>query len=152
VYEDRPDPFSTYRSGFEVRTVRRCTAIEVVSHREDGVDLAIRTVHLVYLDARDVKPGRLPANGVSLLSQIKVEGHDGAASEWLPPLEFDYTRFHPDRRDFFPVTGPDMPPGSLARPDQELVDLTGDGLPDILQMNGVVRYWRNLGDGRFDLP
>src|SRR5207248_35993 len=23
---------------------------------------------------------------------------------------------------------------------------------DILEMNGAVRYWRNLGEGRFDLP
>jgi RHS repeat-associated protein len=152
VYEDRPefDRHSSYRSGFEIRTVRRCVAIEVASHAEE--DVLIRTVHLVYLDQRSLEPGQLPANGVSLLSQIRVEGHDGASSEWLPQLEFDYTRFHPDRRDFFPVTGPGMPPGSLARPDQELVDLTGDGLPDILQMNGTVRYWRNLGNGQFDLP
>jgi len=34
----------------------------------------------------------------------------------------------------------------------ELADLFGNGLPDILEMNGLVRYWRNLGDGRFDLP
>ena len=34
----------------------------------------------------------------------------------------------------------------------ELVDLHGFGLPDILEMNGVVRYWRNLGNGSFDLP
>jgi hypothetical protein len=138
VYEDRPDHHSSYRSGFEIRTTRRCKAIEVASHA--GVDQLIRTMHFVYLDQRGAEVGPLPANGVSLLSQIRVEGHDGGDSEWLPPLEFDYTRFHPDRRDFFPVTGPDMPPGSLARPDQELVDLTGDGLPDILQMNGTVRY------------
>ncbi|HVH12887.1 MAG TPA: toxin TcdB middle/N-terminal domain-containing protein, partial [Longimicrobium sp.] len=32
----------------------------------------------------------------------------------------------------------------------ELVDLFGRGLPDLLEMNGRVRYWRNLGGGRFD--
>ena len=32
------------------------------------------------------------------------------------------------------------------------MDLFGNGLPDILEMNGTVRYWRNLGGGRFDLP
>ena len=45
-----------------------------------------------------------------------------------------------------------MPATSLAHPDLELVDLFGNGLPDILEMNGTVRYWRNLGGGRFDLP
>src|SRR5262249_46857369 len=28
----------------------------------------------------------------------------------------------------------------------------GNGLPDLIEMNGIVRYWRNLGDGCFDLP
>ena len=34
----------------------------------------------------------------------------------------------------------------------ELADLFGNGLPDILQMNGVVQYWQNLGNGRFAPP
>ncbi len=35
--------------------------------------------------------------------------------------------------------------------DLELADLFGNGLPDVLELNGTARYWRNLGDGRFDL-
>ena len=73
-------------------------------------------------------------------------------SEWLPPLEFNYTRFEPAGRHFLPLQGRDLPATSLAHPDLELVDLFGNGLPDILEMNGTVRYWRNLGGGRFDLP
>ncbi|RCJ42356.1 hypothetical protein A6770_35100 [Nostoc minutum NIES-26] len=73
-------------------------------------------------------------------------------TEWLPPLEFGYTRFEPQGRNFFPLTGADLPPGSLARPEYELADLFGNGLPDILEMNGTVRYWRNLGNGKFDRP
>ena len=34
----------------------------------------------------------------------------------------------------------------------ELIDLIGNGLPDVLEMNGTVRYWRNCGNGRFDPP
>lgn len=45
-----------------------------------------------------------------------------------------------------------MPPLSLAHPQLELVDLFGSGLPDMLEMNGYVRYWRNLGNRQFDLP
>src|SRR6266516_2393564 len=29
TYEDRPDPFSDYRAGFEIRTVRRCSGVVV---------------------------------------------------------------------------------------------------------------------------
>ncbi|MEL6441291.1 MAG: hypothetical protein AAFQ80_18810 [Cyanobacteria bacterium J06621_8] len=34
----------------------------------------------------------------------------------------------------------------------ELADLFGNGMPDILQMNGTVRYWRNRGNGKFAPP
>ena len=40
----------------------------------------------------------------------------------------------------------------MANPDLELVDLFGHGLPDILELGGTARYWRNLGNGRFDRP
>src|SRR5262249_50706064 len=35
----------------------------------------------------------------------------------------------------------------------ELVDFTGDGLPDVLQLRGsITRYFRNRGDGSWDRP
>ena len=33
-----------------------------------------------------------------------------------------------------------------------MVDLFGNGLPDIVQMNGAAQFWRNLGNGLFDIP
>src|SRR5206468_1653945 len=155
-YEERPDPFSHYRSGFEIRTIRRCTRIEVMTN--PGTETPVRTYHLIYADQlgeppwTDAQVRPLPVNGVSLLSQIRVEGHDGGLSEWLPPLEFEYSLFEPDRRNLLSVTGPDLPPGSLARPEYEIADLFGNGLPDIIEMDDSVRYWRNLGGGRFDWP
>jgi RHS repeat-associated protein len=150
AYDQRPDPFSQYRSGFEIRTVQRCTHIDIVT--DPGTETPVRTYHLTYLDQRPSMAAKLPLNRVSLLSQIQVEGHDGPVSEWMPPLEFGHTQFEPRGRCFIPITGPSLPPASLADPSYELADLTGSGLPDILQMNGVIRYWRNLGGGRFDLP
>jgi hypothetical protein len=154
VYQQRPDPFSEYRSSFEIRTVRRCTRIEVSTH--PAAEILTRTYQFIYLDQRvakrELSPNQLPLNGVSLLSQVKVVGHNGNETEELPPLEFGFTRFEPETRDFFPITGPDTPPGSLARPEYELADLFGNGLPDILEMDGTGRYWRNLGHGKFDLP
>jgi len=151
TYEERPDAFSDYRAGFEIRTIRRCTQIAISTHADE--ERLVRTYHLVYLDQRGFPSEQLPPNGVSLLSQVCVMGHDGAATEELPPLEFGYSRFEPDVQKFLPCTGPAMPPCSLSRPDYELVDLFGNGLPDILEMDGTVRcYWRNVGQGRFDLP
>ncbi len=153
-YEERPDPFSDYRAGFEIRTRKRCRRIVVRTHA--GAERRVRSYELIYLDHR-IAAGELPEesaplNGVSFLSQVRVVGHDGDETEELPPLELGYTRFEPRRRELLPFDGKDLPASSLASPDLELVDLFGNGLPDILQLNGSVRYWRNLGDGRYDLP
>jgi hypothetical protein len=151
AYAPRPDCFSGYKSGFEIRTVQRCTRIDV--NTNPGTLTAVRSYHLTYLDQRATLPSaQLPLNGMSLLSQIQLEGHDGPASEFLPPLEFGHTRFQPTQRRFIPVTGANLPAVSLANPGYELVDLLGNGLPDVLEMDTTVRYWRNLGGGRFDLP
>ena len=144
------DPFSEYRSGFEIRTRKRCTRIVVSTHADE--DRKVRSYDLIYIDQRPELKALLPINGVSLLSQVKVTGHDGDKTETLPPLEFRYTSFQPEKRDFFPLQGSDIPAGSLANPNLELVDLFGNGLPDLVEMNGTVRYWRNLGGNRFDLP
>lgn len=98
TYEDRPDPFSEYRAGFEIRTIKRCKQIEVFTH--SVMDILVRTYHLHYLGERGLSSDRLPLNGISLLDQITVEGHDGSKSESLPPLEFGYTRFEPTKRSF----------------------------------------------------
>jgi RHS repeat-associated protein len=149
-YDDRPDAFSEYRSGFEIRTRKRCSRVEIRTHAEE--DRLVRVYHLIYFDQRAGMDHLRPLNGVSLLNQIEVVGHDGDRTEELPPLEFGYTRFEPQRRDFFPLQGADLPSRSLNDPDMELVDLFGNGLPDVLEMNGTARYWRNCGNGKFALP
>lgn len=141
--EDRPDPFSVYTSGFEIRTRKRCRRILVKTFPE-GVETLLRTYDLTYETATLSK--------VSLLKSVQLVGHDGDISESLPPLFFGYATFEPKARDFQPVQGHALPPQSLASPDTEMVDLFGNGLPDIVQMNGTIRYWKNLGDRGFDAP
>jgi RHS repeat-associated protein len=153
LYEERPDPFSSYRCGFEIRTRFRCTGVEI--HTNTDERRLVRCYDLVYLDQRDGLADlgeQLPINGVSLLNRIKVTSHDGEVTAALPPLEFGYTRFRPATQKFFAVEGREQPTRSLASADLELANLFGNGLPDILEMNGTVRYWRNLGHGRFDIP
>lgn len=163
--ERRVYPNSDFRAGFEIRTRRRCKRIVVRTHpdgpdpsiRDEGV--LVRSYSLAYLDERaeEMPAASLPRNGVSLLSRVTVTGHDEAhrdarrRHEELPPLEFGYSRFAPEDRDLTALAG-ELPADSLARSEIELVDLTGNGLPDILEMNGAARWWRNLGDGEFDRP
>lgn len=149
TYANRPDHFSDYRAGFEIRTIQRCMQIDI-SGGTDG-QTPIRTYHLDYLDQDPSLAAQQPLNGSSVLHQVRVEGHDGANSEWLPPLEFGYTQFQPTDRKFIALGG-SLPASSLGDKNLELVDLFGAGLPDILEMNGTVRYWRNTGEGQFALP
>jgi RHS repeat-associated protein len=156
VYDERPDAFSEYRAGFEIRTRLRCKRVEIRTHTEQ--DRLARTYELVYLDER-VHSGELPAsslplNGVSLLSEVRVAGHDESQVEQLPPLEFGYTRFAPERQSFQPIKAVNnaLPPRSLGDGDFEMVNLFGNGLPDVVQMNGAAQFWRNLGNGLFDIP
>ena len=109
-----------------------------------------RRVELSYAD-QDSAP---PANAVSLLTRVTVTGADGDNSQAMPPLEFGYTPWDPATRSYQPlgVTAGQLPATSLAEPGLDLVDMFGDGLVSILELNGTARYWRNRGGGRFDPP
>jgi RHS repeat-associated protein len=140
---ERPDPFSVYQSGFEIRTRRRCRDVEVYTYPE-GQSILTRATHFEYAAPDHSK--------LSLLRAVQVTGYDGEKTESLPPLEFSYSSFEPNGKRFEPVTGRELPMQSLTAGQLELVDLNGNGLPDLLQLNGsTARYWSNRGNGRFDL-
>ena len=148
VWEPRPTAFSDFRAGFELRTRLRCRRIEVRSHHV--ADTRIVTYHLAYAGDPDLPPE--PLNGASLLSRIHVEGHNGNESDWMPPLDFTYTTFSPQARRFAAVSGEELPMAPLGNPGLGFVDLFGQGLPDLLELANVTRYWRNMGNGQFGLP
>ncbi len=167
-YEDLPEqkniyPSSDHRAGFEVRTAKRCSSIEIYSNPDalpqDKLTTSqlTRSYHLKYIDqlsleqqqAQNIKP---PQNGLSYLHQIEVVGHDNGKTETLPAPQFSYSTFDPEQRKFSPLDSKNLPTQSLTDPDLELIDLFGNGLPDILETKGVIRYWRNLGNGNFDMP
>ena len=150
-YQDRSahDPFSDYRAGFEIRTTRRCTAIEISTHPKLPASpgpFRVRRYEFTY--AND------GLSNASLLTRIQVFGFDdtGAKVQELPPLTFGYSTFEPARRKFQVVTGRELPAVNIGNPNYALVDLFGSALPCVLEMNGVARFWRNLGAGQFALP
>lgn len=156
----RPDPFSTYRAGFEIRSVRRCQRILTKVYEADqpaGGQL-IKAYCLQYQDELQTagQQKELPLNAVSLLSEVVLVGYGPhQETKSFPPLTFQYTRFNPDRRRYEPFAALShyLPEHGLNQPDSELVDLHGFGLPDVVQTKPEgVYYWRNLGDCRFDFP
>lgn len=153
-YKERPDAFSTFRQGFEVRTTERCKVIKIYNHDTPGT--LVKRYDFTYLDERVGEGGlsieHLPLNGTSLLSQIEVKGRKDDEEESYPPLEFGYSQFQPQKREFEPIKSKSLPNVSLANPNIELADLFGNGLPDIVEIDGIIRYWRNMGNGEFDMP
>ena len=151
-YEPRPDPFSDYRAGFELRTSLRCHTIRVTTHAADGIARVAREYRLGYQQAA--------FNGASLLTDVDVAGIDDQglppgqdpATEHLPPLTFGYSGFDPAGRRFAAVTGPGLPTAALSNPALALADLHGAGLPDVIELGAAPRVWRNTGGGRFELP
>lgn len=113
-YEERPDAYTHYRSGFGIETTLRGKDILVrlnipAENRSDR----IRRYELHYSQS--------PDSHVSLLTQITQYGSDDAV--FLPPLKLTYSQFNPEGsyRRMQPDRG--APPASLADPNYELVDV-----------------------------
>ena len=149
----REDCFSNFRSGFEVRTLRRCRRILMFHHfAELGGPTLVRSTDFEYHNDPDTL--------VSFLTAVTVNGHQRDASgtyksAGMPPVIFKYSEFRPHGQRYQSVAaqGDDMPPFALNDPNVALVDLFGDGLPDVLHSSPAgFRYWRNLGGGLLDRP
>lgn len=143
AWSARPDPFSTFRSGFEVRTHRLCQRILMFHHFPDepevGADALVRSTDLRY------------AYGVhATLTAVTHRGYqrdgDGHRARSLPPVEFGYSAAVVDHtvRELREESLDGLPAG-LDGTRHQWVDLDGDGLPGILtEQGGGWFYKRNL--------
>lgn len=146
VYEDRPDPWSRYDSGFEIRLRKRCTRLEL--HHDRLADSLFRTITLTYEAA--------PFTGNSMLAAIALTGQrrrNGAMEEAsLPPLRFSYTQFSPQERVIERFHARVLPPPGLGD-DVTLVDLGGTALPGAFRLNAQgATFWENLGGLAWGAP
>jgi RHS repeat-associated protein len=149
----RDDCFSSFRAGFEIRTLRRCRRILMFHHfAELGNPTLVRSTDFAYQNN--------PETRVSFLTAVTVTGYQkdvvgSYQSVSMPPVTFMYAEFRPQEQRYQSIValGNDMPPQGLNNPNFALVDLFGDGLPDVLHGSPAgFRYWRNLGGGRLDRP
>jgi RHS repeat-associated protein len=173
----RPDPFSSHRAGFEVRTYRRCQRV-LTFHRfgELGAEpYLVRSTEFDYADFDYTKAytteGQLAhagstriasfVSGITQSGYVRVEGtpaslRNGVASttyraKSLPPLEFEYSKARIDDE----VREPDAAslanlPAGLSGAEYHWVDLDGEGVSGILtEQAGAWFYKRGLGGGRF---
>jgi RHS repeat-associated protein len=146
----RGDPFSSYRAAFEIRTLRRCARVLMFHHfTELGGTQLVKATNFEYDNDANTR--------LSLLSSVRVEGYArqgaGYSTADMPPITFKYSAFKPEQQRYASVAaiGNDLPARSLADRNYSVVDLFGDGLPDILEtIPGTFKHWRNLGNGTLD--
>ncbi|MFW5920829.1 MAG: SpvB/TcaC N-terminal domain-containing protein, partial [Polyangiales bacterium] len=154
VYDERPDDFASYVSGWGVTTGLRLSRIEVTAAEgAPGERTYVRRYHLGYdpssfhsllsevqVEGRPVsRPSEL---GVNVSDPFVSEGSLGAAKvgELLPPMRFDYSR-QPASGDVIEGFGGldsavheagFSPPHSVDEGRSDLFDVNSDGLPDLV--------------------
>lgn len=145
----RPDPFSTYRAGFEIRTYRRAERLLFFNNFPGeptaGAYLLVRALDLTYSDQQAPSDPRNP--NYTFMTSLTQTGYalDGTARS-LPPLEFDYSQpqIQSAIRALDPGSAANLPVG-ISNTQYRWVDLDGEGLSGILsETDGAWYYKRNL--------
>jgi hypothetical protein len=143
----RPDPFSSYRSGFEVRCHRRCARVLMFHRLRELSDepLLVRSTDLVYA----LPPPDPALPGYSLLASVTQTGwvRAGAGGGYetaaLPPLELGYSALAVDGTLHTAAPGVlENVTGDLRSGRQRFVDLDGEGLPGVLSEDDRAWYYK----------
>jgi len=155
----RPDAFSSYRSGFEVRTCRRCERVLMLHHIPDqpasgarpvqpGYEGVVRSTEFTYDDELDPTLASKPV--YSFLHQVVQTGwnqqNGNTVTRSLPPVEFQYSQpeVGEEVEEVDPASLENLPIG-LDGATYRWIDLHGEGLPGILtEQAGAWYYKRNL--------
>ncbi len=160
----RPDAFSSYRAGFEIRTYRRCKRI-LNFHCFDAPDLPhspylVESMVLHYEENLHLLGKDDTVGGFSYLTQVVQYGHkwDENAGKYisrsLPPFDFIYQQHE------WNTYVQDVPADSLAgapigidNAEYQWIDLYNEGISGILTEQGDGWYYKyNLGKGEFTSP
>lgn len=140
----RKDPFSSYRSGFEIRTYRLCQHILMFHHFTDelGVDdYLVKSTDFIYEEN----------SNASFISVIRQSGYiltsdSRYKKKSLPPLEFQYNKgMIRDKVEKVEKESLENLPMGLDGTRYQWVDLDGEGLSGILtEQAGAWFYKRNI--------
>jgi RHS repeat-associated protein len=143
-YEPRPDVLRSARSGVMLEISRRLSEARVqVRHRDTGEFVTFDLLRFDY--------DQSPITGLSLLAAIHRIGADADGNRReLPPVRFSYAA---PRAAPAPVEIAGHAGRSLSDRGLQLVDMSGNGFPDLLESTGSGWLLRsNRGDGGFDSP
>lgn len=143
TWEARPDRFSACRSGFDIRTYRRCRRV-MLFHAFDAPEL-VRSVDLEYDDT----------SGLSQLIRATTRGYirdgSGYTARAMPSLSFEYAThaWQNEVRALGPRDIAGLRAG-LADGARLFIDLFAEGLPGMLtRSDSTWHFARNRGGGQF---
>ncbi|MFE9018148.1 SpvB/TcaC N-terminal domain-containing protein [Streptomyces sp. NPDC007808] len=154
----RNDPFSSHRSGFEVRTYRLCQRILMFHHFPDeqgvGADCLVRSLSLRYRDSRGVRGDRRRGHPAgALLASATLAGHRRSGSAYItqsmPPLELTYSGGAPaaEVRELDAFSAENLPAGIDG--GVQWADLDGESIAGALVSDGGAWFYKpNEGGGR----
>lgn len=174
-YENRPDGFTSYQTGFKQHTQHRIGAIEV---KHGNRTLWTYDLAYEYENGDSLYPKKHQQalnSGISLLK--KVTRFNADKSHSLPPMRFEYSEIYAADTDLEPLGNfpgdedidlnkngqlddsaliqvQGLPTGiNVVGQDASLTDLTNDGLPDwLFYKSGQYQWAKNLGPNAFGQP
>ena len=148
----RTDPFSSYRSGFEVRTSRICQRVLMFHHfpGEPGVgtNCLVRSTDFEY--SHEQEPARAQNPVYTFLRAVTQTGYrrqdGGYLKRSLPPVEFEYTQaMVQDKVQEIDAKSLENLPVGLDGALYQWTDLHGEGVSGILtEQADAWFYKRNL--------
>ena len=150
-WEFRPDAFSTYKSGFEVRTTRLCHRVLLFHYFTElpGGFALVKSADIEY--DTGAEPDFTFLKSVTSVGYVKQT--DGTyTSKKFPAIEFEYQKLSWNE-EVKSITQENLvhDPSALLEPDYQFTDLFNEGLAGILTEQAHGWYYKhNLGSGNFE--
>ena len=156
----RGDAFSSFKSGFEIRTNRLCRQI-LLFHcfaKELGEPFLVQQLTLIHQER--INYGNTTLDSLAMLESAILTGNrknedQSIESASRPPLVFKYTKFSiPETPAFHQLKmGVSSIPGYIDESAYLPVDLNAEGLPGLLYAGSDATFYLNpLGNAEFSLP
>jgi RHS repeat-associated protein len=149
----RSDPFSSYRSGFEIRTYRLCQRLLLFHRFPEELAIHRYLVRSTELEYEEKRIGTFLTKAIQ--SGYMRESGQRYLKKSLPPLELCYSASPLEDEsfargvEFEDATAENLPEG-IDGANYRFLDLDGVGISGVLSEQGAGWYYkRNLGQGRF---
>ncbi|MEM9546241.1 MAG: SpvB/TcaC N-terminal domain-containing protein [Bacteroidota bacterium] len=161
-WDYRPDAFSSYRSGFEIRTNRLCKRMLMFHHFEDeqqfvgtieeesfGKNYLVHSLDLEHIPSSINDSGQSETTYLQSITQSGYIRKPGGtySKKSLPPMIFTYEKLNWNK-DIKTVSSENIvnAPVGLTN-NYQWIDLYGEGISGILAEKGEAWYYKNnLGD------